>query len=114
MPRFRKAIPVAALIVAAHAVLPGCGQPVTGTYVDSSGATQYEFRPGGDVLISILGTTVTARYEVNAERILVTGPQGSVVLIRKDGRLEGPMGLELRRGTTHSRELQAEEPSRHE
>lgn len=86
---------LAALLVASQIVLWACGARVTGLYTDASGATQYEFRPGGEVFISVLGTTVTARYEANAERILVTGPQGTVVLIRKDGRLEGPMGLEL-------------------
>lgn len=110
MQRFRKPLLVAVLALAAQTVLWGCGQRVTGIYVDSSGATQYEFRPGGEVFISILGTTVTARYEVNAERILVTGPQGSVVLIRKDGRLEGPMGLELRPGIHHTPDQPAEEP----
>lgn len=86
----------AALVLSGLAALAGCGQRVNGTYTDASGATSYEFRPGGEVFISVLGTTVTARYEANAERILVTGPQGTVVLIRKNGRLEGPMGLELR------------------
>lgn len=88
------------ITVAALAILWGCGPRVAGIYVDASGATQYEFRPGGEVFISVLGTTVTARYEVNAERILVSGPQGTIVLIRKNGHLEGPMGLELRPRTT--------------
>lgn len=90
-----KPIVVISLIAAAQALLWGCGQRVAGVYVDSSGATRYEFRPGGEVFISVLGTTVTARYEENAERVLISGPQGTVVLIRKNGRLEGPMGLEL-------------------
>lgn len=93
-------IVIAVLSLVSQAFLPGCGPRVAGTYVDSSGATRYEFRPGGEVFISVLGTTVLAQYEANAERILITGPQGTVVLIRKDGRLEGPMGLELRPGTT--------------
>lgn len=89
--------PVRTLIAAAAlACLGACGPRVAGVYVDASGATQYEFRPGGEVYISVLGTTVTAQYEVNAERVLVSGPQGAIVLIRKHGRLEGPMGLELR------------------
>ena len=98
--RTRSPIVAAILVVATLATLWGCGPRVDGVYVDASGATQYEFRPGGEVFISVLGTTVTAQYEVNAERILVSGPQGTVVLIRKDGRLEGPMGLELRPKTT--------------
>lgn len=87
---------VITLLVVSQSVLWGCGPRVAGVYVDASGATQYEFRPTGEVFISVLGTTVSARYEENAERILVSGPQGTVVLIRKHDRLEGPMGLELR------------------
>lgn len=92
---------VLSLLAATHALLWGCGQRVTGIYVDSSGATQYEFRPGGEVFITVLGTTVTARYEENAERVLISGPQGTLMLIRKNGRLEGPMGLELAPDTAH-------------
>lgn len=84
------------LVAAALACLCACGPRVAGVYVDASGATEYEFRPGGEVYISVFGTTVTAQYEVNAERVLVSSPQGAIVLIRKYGRLEGPMGLELR------------------
>lgn len=86
--------------IAALAALGGCDPRVAGIYEDASGATRYEFRAGGEVFISVLGTTVTARYEANAERILVSGPQGTIVLIRKNGLLEGPMGLELRPRTT--------------
>ncbi|HVZ31645.1 MAG TPA: hypothetical protein VG963_04420, partial [Polyangiaceae bacterium] len=87
----------AALACIAAIGLAACSPRVAGIYVDPSGATQYEFRPDGKVYISVLGATVTASYEVNAERILVMGPQGSVVLIRRKDRLEGPMGLELKR-----------------
>jgi hypothetical protein len=74
----------------------GCGGPSpVGVYTDASGATRYEFRPDGRVFISVLGATVTGAYETDRDRILISAPQGTVVLVRKDGRLQGPMGLEL-------------------
>lgn len=72
-----------------------CARSPVGTYADASGATRYEFRPDGQVYISVLGTTVSGAYEANRERILISGPQGTVVLLRRADRLQGPMGLEL-------------------
>jgi len=76
-------------------MVSGCTPSPVGVYADASGATRYEFRPDGRVYISILGTAVTGAYEANRERILISGPQGTVVLLRKANRLQGPMGLEL-------------------
>ena len=80
-------------------LIAGCHASVTGTYTDTSGVTEYEFRPDGKVFISVLGATVSGSYEVNAERVLITAPQGTVLLIRSEDSLHGPMGLELTRKT---------------
>lgn len=90
-----------AVALLASVMNSGCAPSPVGVYADSSGATQYEFRPDGQVYISVLGTTATAAYEANRERILISGPQGTVVLLRKADRLQGPMGLELLPQTTH-------------
>lgn len=79
--------------------LAGCSPPIAGTYTDTSGVTQYEFHPDGRVFISVLGATVSGSYEVNSERVLITAPQGTVLLIRGENSLQGPMGLELTRKT---------------
>lgn len=76
-------------------LIAGCGKDLDGTYVDRAGVTQYEFRPGGRARISVLGSTVSAEYTVDGDRVLVTSPQGTVVLKRDSDRLYGPMGLEL-------------------
>jgi hypothetical protein len=76
--------------------LAACGDSLQGTYADAAGVTSYEFHRDGSVDISVLGATVSARYEVERDRVLITAPQGTVVFIRKDGALEGPMGLQLR------------------
>jgi len=90
--RLRRATAVATLGLA----LAACSPPVAGIYTDSNGVTEYEFRPDGQVYISVLGVTVSGSYEADAERILISAPQGTVVLLRQDGSLHGPMGLELR------------------
>jgi hypothetical protein len=95
--RRRLRIVACAAVVIAAVTASGCTPSPVGVYTDASGATQYEFRPDGQVYISILGTSVTGAYEANRDRILISGPQGTVVLLRKADRLQGPMGLELMR-----------------
>jgi len=73
----------------------GCGSALTGAYEDEAGKTTYEFRSDGRASISMLGTMVDAEYRLDGDRVLVTSPQGTVVLTRREDRLYGPMGLEL-------------------
>ena len=75
--------------------LTACGAGVSGTWEDDAGVTRYTFARNGSVLISVLGSNVNAEYRVDGDKILVSSPQGTVVLTRRDGRLYGPMGLEL-------------------
>lgn len=88
---------LAAAIAGGLLVAAGCGGALTGTYADDAGITSYEFAPDGRVRVSVLGTTVEARYRLDGEQVLVTSPQGTVVLTRGDGQLYGPMGLVLLR-----------------
>jgi hypothetical protein len=76
--------------------LTACSNGLEGTYADSAGVTSYEFHRDGRVDISVLGAVVSGRYEVEKDRVLITAPQGTVVFIRKNDGLEGPMGLQLR------------------
>ncbi len=73
----------------------GCGNDLAGSYTDNAGVTRYDFRPDGSARISVLGSTVSAEYTVDGKRVIVTSPQGTVVLRRESERLYGPMGLEL-------------------
>jgi hypothetical protein len=77
--------------------LVACGAQFSGTYEDVSGITRYHFMGDGSALVSALGSTVTAEYTIDGNKVLLSSPQGTVVLTRKDGRLYGPMGLELLR-----------------
>ncbi|MCC5867731.1 MAG: hypothetical protein JJU27_04390 [Gammaproteobacteria bacterium] len=88
------------LALAAALALTGCGRDtLVGTYEDELGMTRYEFLGQGQVHVSVLGTTVVAEYRLDDDRVLVTGPQGTLVLTRHEDRLHGPMGLVLRRSS---------------
>lgn len=73
----------------------GCDDEFNGTYADEANVTRYEFQPDGRAQIHVLGTAVIAEYTLDGDRVLVTSPQGTVVLTRHEDRLYGPMGLEL-------------------
>jgi len=75
----------------------GCSRGVSGTFADDDRVTAYEFHSDGRATISVLGTIVAAEYTTDGDRVLVTSAQGTVVLTQRNGRLYGPMGLELRR-----------------
>lgn len=76
----------------------GCARDdVVGTYEDEFGMTRYEFQRQGRVYVSVLGTTVAGQYRLEGDRIVLVGPQGTVVLTRRNGQLHGPMGLVLQR-----------------
>lgn len=92
---------IGALTVASLTVL-ACSPPFAGTYADRSGMTEYEFGSDGKVYICVLGATASGTFEANSERILVIGPQGTVVFLRNEDRLIGPMGLELHRTSSTS------------
>lgn len=85
--------------------LVACGGDVSGTYVDDRGVTTYELKRDGRARITVLGTVVDAEYTLSGDKVLVSNPQGAVVLTLRNDRLYGPMGLELNRqpGTDRSR-----------
>ncbi|MCC5862093.1 MAG: hypothetical protein JJT93_09315 [Gammaproteobacteria bacterium] len=88
----------AMLVLTASLVLVACGRDeLRGRYEDELGMTRYEFFGQGQVHISVLGTTVVAEYRLDQDRVLVSGPQGTLVLTRHDDQLHGPMGLVLKR-----------------
>lgn len=76
----------------------GCGRDdLVGTFEDDLGLTRYEFLGKGQAHLTVLGATVVADYRLDGDQVLVTGPQGTLVLTRREDRLYGPMGLELKR-----------------
>ena len=75
----------------------GCERDMSGTWQDADGEVSYRYEPDGKASISVLGARVAAEYTIDGDRILVSSPQGTVVLKSKEGRLYGPMGRELSR-----------------
>ncbi len=83
------------LVLSSAVLVSACSDGLRGTYSDPAGVTSYDFHDDGRVDISVLGVTVQGNYEINKDRVLVTAPQGTVVFVRTDNGLEGPMGLRL-------------------
>ena len=89
---------VGGLALAVWLGMAGCGRDdMVGTFEDEFGMTRYEFQRQGRVYVSVLGTTVAGEYRLEGDRVVLLGPQGTVVLMRRNGQLHGPMGLVLER-----------------
>ena len=83
------------LAIVTALLLGACGNEISGTYTDDANVTAYEFHADGRATISVLGATVAADYTLDDDKVLVSSPQGTVVLRRSGDHLYGPMGLEL-------------------
>ena len=77
--------------------LTGCESKLSGRYEDDRGITTYEFNTDGTAVVMVLGATVAANYAIDGDSVLVTSPQGTIVLTRRHGDLYGPRGLKLTR-----------------
>lgn len=84
------------LLASCVILISACGPQISGSWVDADGITTYEFSGDGQVRISALGAQVDAEYSIEGDRIVISGPQGALVLTRKDEQLRGPMGLVLK------------------
>ena len=85
---------VACLVASA---LAGCGPDVAGTWVDPRGPVTYTLDDRGSARITVLGFSSDGEYTVSGDKVIVSSPQGSVVLKLRDGRLHGPLGMVLLR-----------------
>jgi len=85
-------------LILAAALIAGCGDDARlhGRWTDEDAMTRYDFAPDGRVDISVFDSGVEGEYAIEGDRLVITSPQGTVVLKIRDGRLEGPMGLILR------------------
>jgi len=82
-------------LMLAGAMLAACGNGFSGVYRDEMGVSQYEFTGDGRVYMSVMGIESAGEYEVDGERIVLRGPNGTMVLSRDGEELVGPMGLRL-------------------
>ena len=82
-------------LLAALILVAGCEAGLSGRYADEAEVTVYEFHDDGRAEIHVLGETAAAEYTLDNDRVIVSSPQGTVVLRRDGDRLRGPMGLTL-------------------
>ena len=85
------------ILLAGCLAISACSSRLSGSWADDAGVTRYAFSSNGSVLISVLGSNVNAEYRVDGDKVLISSPQGTVVLTRRGNDLIGPMGLELNR-----------------
>lgn len=78
-------------------LLGACGNGLSGEFQDEMGITRYEFTNDGRVYMSVMGIEAAGEYELDGKRVVVKGPNGTVVLNREGEDLVGPMGLKLTR-----------------
>lgn len=84
------------LAIAAALVLSACGPDgFDATYRDQAGLSEYHFSGDGTVEITSMGISATAEYEQKNDNVIVHALHGTLVLKRRGGHLEGPMGLDL-------------------
>jgi hypothetical protein len=87
------------ILVIAVLLLSGCGSKIDGTYTDSSRTVTYTFKSNGTVLMSVAGSEVEMKYEVEGDKIkILMAPQGGASLVMtmlKDGSIQGPIGMKL-------------------
>ena len=89
----RITVPSVACLLAA--TLAGCGPDVAGTWVDPRGPVTYTLDDRGGARITVLGFTSAGEYTLSGDKVIVSSPQGSVVLRLRDGKLHGPLGMVL-------------------
>lgn len=82
-------------VLALALLLAACDSGMEGSFQDELGVSRYTFDSDGVVAISVMGTTVRGKYEMDGEEIIVIGPHGQLALRRDGENLTGPMGLVL-------------------
>jgi hypothetical protein len=85
--------PRSLLALLAALFLGACDAGLSGRYEEVQGLGSLDFQEDGTVYVSVLGATFAGEYEVEGERVVIQGPQGSQVFTWNDGRLEGGHGL---------------------
>jgi len=84
------------LLIAACLFLTACGQKIDGTYSDEMGITEYNFKSGDKVYVSMMGNETELDYAIDDDKVKISGPQGNMIFtLNEDGSLQGPMGMKL-------------------
>jgi hypothetical protein len=70
-----------------------CAPSLAGTWASETGNGSLELRPDGKAYMTTFGGTVACTYEIDGDRVLLKGPNGTQVLTRSGDRLEAGLGL---------------------
>lgn len=69
----------------------GCGG-MSGTWKEAEGDDKVEFRSGGRMYLTIMGSTVAGQYETDGDRVILRTNNQAIVLVRDGDTLQGGAG----------------------
>jgi hypothetical protein len=85
------------------ALMASCRPSITGHWVNDSNDLAYHFQGDGQVTVTAFGNSSAARYRLVNGEVILTSPQGTVVLTLEDDQLIGPMAQRFtRQPITHA------------
>lgn len=80
------------LTVSAISFLSGCGGDISGKYGGKECLYKMEFKRGGTVYITWMGTEVSGEYKVDGDKVSISaGGQGGLVFTKNGNDLESRM-----------------------
>lgn len=82
-----------AAVIAAMAVMGGCGSKMEGTYTNAGGMVTLDLKSGGKATFTMMGESLPCTYKVSGDKVnLDCTPKGEKVdfIIHDDGSLTGP------------------------
>jgi hypothetical protein len=89
---FHRVVLIAA-VIAAMAVIGGCGSKMEGTYTNAGGNVTLDLKSGGKATFTMMGESIPCGYKVSGDKVnLDCTPKGEKVdfMIHDDGSLTGP------------------------
>ncbi len=91
-PRLRLALLVIALLAGLWVHLSRRAPHLVGVFAAETGVGRLEFQSGGRVYVTAIGGTYATRYELDGERVILTGGQTPQVLRLEGDRIVGGFG----------------------
>jgi hypothetical protein len=82
-----------AAVIAAMAVMGGCGSKMEGTYTNTGGMVTLDLKSSGKATFTMMGESLPCTYKVSGDKVnLDCTPKGEKVdfMIHDDGSLTGP------------------------
>ena len=80
-------------VIAAVAMIGGCGSKAEGTYTNTGGMVTLDLKSGGKATFTMMGESVPCTYKVKDNKVMLDcTPKGEKVdfMVHDDGSLTGP------------------------